>query len=98
MKRNRQYAWRIDWVCGLAYIYGTNAQTTVEAGGEWEKIYNSGNVLLNGDIIGKNIVIVDDLYQSGVTMWQYARYLKSQGANQVWGLVCVKSLRDSDNT
>lgn len=65
---------------------------------EWEKIYNSGNVLLNGDIIGKNIVIVDDLYQSGVTMWQYARYLKSQGANQVWGLVCVKSLRDSDNT
>lgn len=34
MKRNRQYAWRIDWVCGLAYIYGTNAQTTVEAGGD----------------------------------------------------------------
>ena len=65
---------------------------------EWEKIYNSGNVLLNGDIMNKNIVIVDDLYQSGVTMWQYARYLKSKGANQVWGLVCVKSLRDSDNT
>lgn len=42
--------------------------------------------------------MVDDLYQSGATMWEYAKFLKSLGAICVFGIVCVKSLRDSDNT
>lgn len=42
--------------------------------------------------------MVDDLYQSGTTMWEYAKFLKTLGARFVFGIVCVKSLRDSDNT
>lgn len=46
---------------------------------------------------GHDVVVVDDLYQSGITMWAYARYLKQIGARRVFGLVCVKSMKDSDN-
>ena len=48
-------------------------------------------------LIVKKVLIVDDLYQSGTSMWSYAKYLKSLGATEVLGLVAVKSQRDSDN-
>lgn len=64
----------------------------------WDKIYCDGSVIINGDVGQKNVIIVDDLYQSGATMWSYAKFLKSLGAKFVFGVVCVKSLRDSDNT
>lgn len=31
-------------------------------------------------------------------MWEYAKFLKDMGAKSVFGVVCVKSLKDSDNT
>lgn len=64
----------------------------------WEKIYYDKGVILDNQIRGKNVIVVDDLYQSGATMWEYAKFLKSLGARCVFGIVCVKSLRDSDNT
>lgn len=63
----------------------------------WNEIYQKGYVGISNSIQGKNVLIIDDLYQSGTTMWQYARFLKSQGAINVFGMVCVKSLKDSDN-
>ncbi len=48
-------------------------------------------------VTGKSIVLIDDLYQSGVTLWSLARFLKAQGAHRVYGLACVKSCRDTDN-
>jgi len=51
-----------------------------------------------GDTVdGKSVLIVDDLYQSGVSAWSLARFLKSRGARRVYGLACVKSWRDTDN-
>ncbi len=66
----------------------------------WSSIYGvPGNVNYGGiSFSGKDIVIVDDLYQSGVSMWAYAKHLKDLGADRVFGLVGVKSMRDSDNT
>ena len=64
----------------------------------WQKIYYNGMVKIDRDVKGKNVLIIDDLYQSGTTMWQYARFLKEKGARRVFGMVCVKSLKDSDNT
>lgn len=65
---------------------------------EWERLFNTeGCVDLSSSVEGKTIVVVDDLYQSGATMWCYAKYLKVQGARAVIGLSCVKALRDSDN-
>lgn len=64
----------------------------------WDKIYSENGVILDSQIKGKQIMVVDDLYQSGATMWEYAKFLKEQGAECVFGVVCVKSLKDSDNT
>ncbi|TWT30126.1 Ribose-phosphate pyrophosphokinase [Blastopirellula retiformator] len=63
----------------------------------WQEIVEADAVELKQDVNGKLVYVVDDLYQSGVTMWSYAKYLKKQGAHAVFGLPCVKSLRDSDN-
>lgn len=63
----------------------------------WREIYYNGMVQIDKDIKNKNIIIIDDLYQSGTTMWQYASFLKKLGAGSVFGMVCVKSLKDSDN-
>ena len=64
----------------------------------WRKLYDQDCVTLTDSVDGRLVVIVDDLYQSGATMWSYAEFLKSQGAAHVIGLPCVKSLRDSDNS
>jgi len=64
----------------------------------WSAIYSGhGNVRVAQSVSDATIVVVDDLYQSGVTMWSYAKYLKQLGAKAVVGLACVKSMRDSDN-
>lgn len=69
----------------------------------WNEIYSDiskiefiGKVAI--DIIDKDVIIIDDLYQSGISMWSYAKFLKSLGARRVIGISAVKSLRDSDNT
>jgi predicted amidophosphoribosyltransferase len=66
---------------------------------EWRKIYQNNNPIDIDDKIVKkqDVVIIDDLYQSGITMWSYAKFLKKLGAKRVFGLVCVKTMRNSDN-
>ena len=63
----------------------------------WKNIYSNSNVEIDTDVSGRNIVVVDDLYQSGSTMWLYAKFLKEKGAAKVIGLICVKTLRDTHN-
>lgn len=41
---------------------------------------------------GKNILLVDDLYKSGLTMQYVAMMLKNAGCSRVFGLTLVKSL------
>lgn len=65
---------------------------------EWQRIIQERSISLSHSIQGYAVYLIDDLYQSGATMWTYAKYLKSIGADQVFGFVCVKSLRDTDNT
>ena len=63
----------------------------------WKTIIQSKSIQLSHSVEGKTIYIIDDLYQSGATLWSYAKYLKAKGANTVIGLVCVKALSDKDN-
>ena len=44
------------------------------------------------DLKGKTVLLVDDLYQSGVTMQYVAMCLKNAGAKHVFGIALVKSL------
>jgi len=66
---------------------------------EWERLYACPECIeLDGDVEGRTVVVIDDLYQSGATMWCYAKALKKEkDAKYVLGLACVKSLRDTDN-
>jgi predicted amidophosphoribosyltransferase len=48
-------------------------------------------------VTGKSIVVVDDLYQSGLTINFVAEMLRATGAKDVFGLAAVKTLRDDDN-
>jgi hypothetical protein len=63
----------------------------------WEKLYAADCVKIAKTVQDRLIIVIDDLYQSGVTLWMYAKFLKQQGAAHVIGLPCVKSRRDSDN-
>lgn len=63
----------------------------------WEYIYKNNLVQISAPVQGKTVLIVDDLYQSGVTMWYYAQYLKEMGARKVVGLVAVKAQKDRGN-
>ena len=63
----------------------------------WQQLYDDGCVELSESVDDKAVLVIDDLYQSGATMWMFAKYLKEQGAKYVFGLPCVKSLRDTDN-
>ncbi|MFC1731302.1 hypothetical protein ACFL6I_13320 [candidate division KSB1 bacterium] len=64
---------------------------------KWDKIISKSRISLDRLIEGCEVYVIDDLYQSGITMWSFAKYLKSAGAASVKGLVCVKTLRDTDN-
>lgn len=44
------------------------------------------------DLKGKTILLLDDMYQSGVTMQYVAMRLKESGAKRVFGIAIVKSL------
>lgn len=47
----------------------------------------------------RNVLIVDDLYQSGASIWCLAEHLKNNmGANIVQGATVVKAMKDSDNS
>jgi len=63
----------------------------------WQSIYDCRGVRLSNPVTNRSVIVIDDLYQSGTTLWSYARFLKSLGATAVYGLVCVKTLRDTDN-
>lgn len=45
----------------------------------------------------KTIILIDDKYQSGITIQYIAMKLQQAGADEVYGLSFVKTLRDTDN-
>ncbi len=46
---------------------------------------------------GKTVLLIDDLYQSGVTMNYVAMLLLESGAKKVFGLACEKTCSNDDN-
>ncbi|MBF0334071.1 MAG: nickel-dependent hydrogenase large subunit, partial [Alphaproteobacteria bacterium] len=43
------------------------------------------------------VILIDDKYQSGVTLQYVASRLYQAGARRVYGLCAVKTMRDTDN-
>jgi len=63
----------------------------------WRSIIEGRGIKLSLAVKGHSVCVIDDLYQSGASLWSFAKYLKRLGAARVVGVVCVKSLRDKDN-
>ncbi|MGH7589127.1 MAG: phosphoribosyltransferase family protein [Gemmatimonadota bacterium] len=49
---------------------------------------------VEGDVLGRSIVLVDDLIRSGSTLGFIAALLREQGASRVLGLAATKTVRD----
>lgn len=52
---------------------------------------------LEEDVRGREVLLIDDVCQSGTTMWTVAKIISDAGASRVSGLVAVKTWRDDDN-
>ena len=77
---------------------GLKGLSLEEKAKEWNRLYSCREgVLLPDDFSGQTVFLIDDLYQSGTTLWSCAANLKRLGAEKVIGLVCVKTFRDTDN-
>ena len=63
---------------------------------ELEKAQISFDVKKN-NVEGKNIILIDDLYQSGTTIQYIAMKLQLAGACEVYGLCFLKTRGDKDN-
>jgi len=65
----------------------------------WRKILSDKDTLkLSRRVKGEKILIVDDLYQSGASIWCFAEFLKEKcGAKKVMAITSVKALKDGDN-
>lgn len=65
----------------------------------WRKIFADKDALeLSHKVRGEKILIVDDLYQSGASIWCFAEFLKEEcGAKKVIAITPVKALKDGDN-
>ena len=57
-----------------------------------------GTIKVTKDVFaGKRVLLVDDLYQSGISMNYCALLLLRAGARKVFGLACEKTCRNDDN-
>ena len=65
----------------------------------WRKFFCDEDMLdFSDDILGANILIIDDLYQSGASIWCFAEYLKECcDARTVIAITPVKALKDGGN-
>ncbi|MFH1688219.1 MAG: phosphoribosyltransferase family protein [bacterium] len=63
----------------------------------WTRLLEADALAMSGSVRGQTVYVVDDLYQSGITLGSVASYLKSRGALEVIGLAAVKSLSNTDN-
>jgi len=56
-----------------------------------ENMKNTFSILHEKDVAGKNILLLDDVFTSGATMYEAVRTLKSAHAHTVIGLVAAKA-------
>lgn len=63
----------------------------------WEKAQVSFKNSAELNVNDKSVILIDDKYQSGITIQYIAMKLQQAGAHNVYGLSFVKTLRDTDN-
>ena len=68
--------------------------------GKWQAWEDARISFQSGDefnVNDKTVILIDDLYQSGITIQYIAMKLQQAGAREVYGLSFIKTIRDTDN-
>lgn len=68
----------------------TQPQSTVSVKKKLKNIKGAFFVTDTGQILGKTILLVDDVVTSGATLNECARALHAAGAKEIWGLILAK--------
>ena len=77
----------------IVWTAKTESLKNADGADKLEILKHSGLEITNGvNLQGQDIVLLDDLYQSGITLQYVAMKLKEAGAGKVYGLCLVKSL------
>ena len=63
---------------------------------KWDAWERAG-LKMNYNLEGKDVILIDDLYQSGTTVNYTAMVLQRANVGRILGLYVVKSMRDTDN-
>ena len=69
-----------------------------EKGNVWESAQVSFQSNSELNVKDKTVILIDDKYQSGITIQYIAMKLQQDGTCEVYGLSFVKTLSDADNT
>ena len=64
---------------------------------KWDLLEQTGLCVRGDSLIGKKVILLDDMYQSGTTLNYIGRKILQAGARAVYGLTLVKSLSNADN-
>ena len=76
----------------IAWTSKTESLKNAEGADKLEILKHSGlEIVGDEDFEGKDVVVLDDLYMSGITLQYVAMNLKKTGARMVYGLCLVKS-------
>lgn len=76
----------------IAWTSKTESLKNAEGADKLEILKHSGlEIVGDEDFEGKDVVVLDDLYMSGITLQYVAMKLKKTGARMVYGLCLVKS-------
>lgn len=85
-----------DITHNLKWEYPKASLKSLSKDDKWTAL-KEANLQVNVELNGKVIILIDDLYQSGLTIQYVAKKLIEAGAAQVFGVCLVKSRRDTDN-
>ena len=81
---------------GFSFGGGKESARKTNIDDRWEN-WENAKLTFSGDLTGKTIILIDDKYQSGITIQYVAMILQKAGARRVLGLCMVKTRGDTDN-
>lgn len=74
----------------LLKIKETAPQITFKGKEREENIKNAFYIKEKERVVGKKILLIDDVYTTGSTIEEVARILKQSGAKEIWGIVVAR--------